>query len=55
MPVKRQNITVDEEIFEKFCLIAGRKGMKISTWITMKMREFIEEEESTALTKRKHP
>jgi hypothetical protein len=42
--VRRQNISVDPETFEEFCKYAGRKGMKISTWVTMKMKEFIEEE-----------
>jgi len=42
--VKRQNITVDPEIFEDFCKYAGRKGIKISTWVTIKMKEFVEEE-----------
>ncbi|APM37741.1 hypothetical protein [Clostridium kluyveri] len=44
--VKRQNITIDPEAFEDFCKYAGRKGIKISTWGTMKMREFVEEEKA---------
>lgn len=44
--VRRQNISIDPDTFEKFCDIAGRKGIKISTWVTMKMKEFIEEEAS---------
>jgi hypothetical protein len=44
MATKRQNITLDVDIFNKFCDIAGKKGIKISTWITLKMKEFIEEE-----------
>ena len=43
--MRRQNITLDPVVFEKFCDIAGRKGIKISTWINLKMKEFIEEEE----------
>jgi hypothetical protein len=42
----RQNITLDPEIFERFCNIAGRKGIRISTWINAKMKEFVEEEET---------
>jgi hypothetical protein len=42
--VRRQNISVDPETFEEFCKYAGKKGIKISTWVTMKMKEFIEEE-----------
>ena len=45
MVARRQNITIDPEVFEKFCLIAGKKGIKISTWITAAMRQFIEDEE----------
>jgi hypothetical protein len=44
MAVKRQNITVDPVIFEEFCNYAGRQGIKISTWITIKMKEFVEEQ-----------
>lgn len=50
---KRQNISVDPVIFEKFCNIAGPKGIKISTWITAKMREFVEEEEALEEQKEK--
>ena len=53
LAVKRQNITLDPEVFEKFCTIAGRKGIKISTWVNLKMKEFIEEEESK-VTKKGH-
>lgn len=40
----RQNITLDPTVFEEFCKYAGRKGIKISTWINAKMQEFVEEE-----------
>jgi hypothetical protein len=42
--VRRQNISVDPTVFEEFCKYAGRKGIKISTWVSIKMQEFIEEE-----------
>ena len=42
--VHRQNISVDPVVFEEFCNYAGRKGIKISTWVSMKMQEFIEDE-----------
>lgn len=45
MTKTRQNISLDPETFERFCDLAGRKGIKISTWINLKMKEFIEEEE----------
>ena len=43
---RRQNITLDPKVFEEFCNIAGAKGIKISTWINIKMKEFIEEEKA---------
>jgi hypothetical protein len=43
---RRQNVTLDPDIFERFCSIAGRKGIRISTWINAKMKEFVEEEEA---------
>ena len=42
--VSRHNITLEPEVYEEFCRIAGKKGIKVSTWINQKMREFIEEE-----------
>jgi hypothetical protein len=47
------NIKTDEDIFERFCQIAGKKGIKISTWITLKMKEFVEEEEAATEAKLK--
>lgn len=41
---RRQNITVDPKTFEEFCKYAGPQGIKISTWITAKMREFVEDQ-----------
>ncbi len=52
MATRRQNITLDPVVFEKFCDIAGRKGIKISTWINLKMKEFIEEEETAEAAKK---
>lgn len=52
MAVKRVNITLDPVIFEDFRKYAERKGIKISTWITQKMREFVEEEKSNEMRKR---
>lgn len=42
---KRYNITLDPEVYDEFCKYAGKKGIKVSTWIGVKMREFIEEEQ----------
>jgi isopentenyldiphosphate isomerase len=43
--MKRQNITLDPEIYEKFIEIANKKGIKLSPWVNSKMKEFIEEEQ----------
>ena len=44
MVAHRQNMTIDPTVYEDFCKYAKRKGMKISTWVAMKMKEAIEEE-----------
>jgi hypothetical protein len=51
LAVKRQNITLDPDILERFCNIAGRKGIKISSWINQRMKEFVEEEEAAEAAK----
>lgn len=44
MATSRHNITLDPDVYEEFCKYAGKKGIKVSTWINIKMKEFIEEE-----------
>jgi len=44
MAVKKVNMTLDPTVFEDFCYYASRKGIKISTWTTVKMKEFVDEE-----------
>lgn len=44
MATVKQNMSIDETVLEEFCKYAGKKGIKISTWVTAKMKEFIEEE-----------
>ena len=44
MVAHRQNITIDPIIYEDFCKYAKRKGMKISSWVAIKMKEAVEEE-----------
>ncbi len=44
MAVTRHNITLEPEVYEEFCRYAGKKGIKVSTWVNIKMKEFIEEE-----------
>lgn len=52
MAVKRQNITLDPEIFEEFCKYAGPMGIKISTWINAKMKEFVDDQKMLEEIKR---
>lgn len=44
LAVTRHNITLEPEVYEEFCRYAGKKGIKVSTWVNIKMKEFIEEE-----------
>jgi hypothetical protein len=43
--MKRQNITLEQETYEKFIEIANKKGIKLSPWVNSKMKEFIEKED----------
>jgi diketogulonate reductase-like aldo/keto reductase len=45
LAVTRHNITLEPEVYEEFCKYAGKKGIKVSTWVNLKMKEFIEEEQ----------
>lgn len=44
--VTRHNITLEPEVYEEFCKYAVKKGIKVkvSTWINLQMKQFIEEE-----------
>lgn len=44
LATQRVNITLDPKVYEEFCRIAGKKGIRVSTWINAQMIEFIEEE-----------
>jgi hypothetical protein len=37
-------ITLEENVYNEFAKYVAKKGIKISTWINIKMKEFIEEE-----------
>jgi len=50
---RRQNMTIEPEVFEEFCKYAGPKGIKISTWVNERMKEFIEDEKALAELKKK--
>ncbi|EJO5347660.1 hypothetical protein NRP93_001747 [Clostridium botulinum] len=49
MATIRKNITLDLKVYEDFWKIAERKGIRISTWINAKMKEFIEEEKERVI------
>lgn len=44
LAVTRHNITLEEGVYDEFCKYAGKKGIKVSTWINIQMKQFIEEE-----------
>lgn len=44
MAKKKLNITLDPDILEEFCFYASQYGTSISSWIEVKMKDFIEEE-----------
>lgn len=46
MAVRALNITVDPKVYEDFCRIAEKKGIRTSPWVTAKMKEFIEQEKA---------
>lgn len=50
----RQNITLDPDVYEGFCKYAGKKGIKVSTWVNIKMKEFIEEEKMIEELRKEH-
>jgi hypothetical protein len=37
-------MAIDPEVYEEFCKYSGKKGIKISTWVNLQMKNFIEEE-----------
>ena len=41
---KKLNITLDPDTLDEFCNYASKYGTSISSWIEVKMKEFIEEE-----------
>jgi hypothetical protein len=49
----RHNITLDPKVYDEFCRYAGKKGIKVSTWVNIKMQEFIEEEKMLEELKKK--
>ena len=44
MAVERRTISVDSETYAEFIQLAESKGIKFSTWIQSKMREFVDDE-----------
>lgn len=45
MAVRNLNITVDPKVYQEFCEHAEKQGIKTSTWVNAKMKEFIEEQQ----------
>lgn len=53
MAVKRQNMSIDPTVYEDFKKYTDKKGIKVSTWVTAKMKEFVEEEKALEELKNK--
>lgn len=41
---EKHTITIDIDTYKDFSEIAKKNGVKLSTWVTQKMREYIESE-----------
>ncbi|MGM0903050.1 MAG: hypothetical protein ACQEXB_18375 [Bacillota bacterium] len=54
MATKQVTITVDPEKLMEFYRYAAKKGIKFSTWVQVKIDEFIEEEKMIEEFRRKH-
>ena len=51
MRMIRKNITLDPDVLKRFCEIADKKGIQVSTWVNVKMKEFIVESERVVVVK----
>jgi hypothetical protein len=45
------NITLEPGVYEEFCKYAGKKWIRVSPWVNVKMKEFIEEEKEAEAEK----
>lgn len=46
LATKKVTITIDPEKLDEFYRIAAKTGIKFSTWISVKVDEFIEEDKA---------
>ena len=44
MALHRQDMSIDTKVYADFCKYSEPKGIKFSTWLTIKMQEFVEAE-----------
>lgn len=51
LAVRKANMTINPDIYERFIKIAEKKGIRVSTWVNAKMKEFVEQEEAGDLMK----
>lgn len=51
LAVRKANMTIDIDVYERFIKIAEKKGIRVSTWVNARMKEFVEQEEVTGLKK----
>jgi len=50
---KAVNITLEPDVYDELCNYAGKKGIRVSPWVSAKMKEFIEEEKEAEAEKTK--
>lgn len=53
LAVRKANMTIDPNVYERFIKIAEKKGIRVSTWVNARMKEFVEQEEVADLKNKK--
>ncbi|KEI09287.1 uracil-DNA glycosylase [Clostridium sp. K25] len=46
MATIKKNITVDQDVYDRFIKIAEENGIKFSTWINLQLKRFVETQEN---------
>ena len=51
LSVRKANMTIDPDVCERFIKISEKKGIRVSTWVNARMKEFVEQEEAAEVKK----
>jgi sugar/nucleoside kinase (ribokinase family) len=51
LAVRKANMTINSDIYERFIKIAKKKGIRVSTCVNARMKEFVEQEDAADLKK----